>query len=327
MFIKVILPIIVIAIAVGALVGFKLSQKPASTDTTTTEAVNPEPKVADQQAPSALAGKLIVFTKDKQLAALDLATKQTTPIVTNDKIRFAKTAPKTSSLITLETSSSTSANAMLFDAATQKSSKLAEFSLSSSPPTISPDAKEYITYSFSNFEVEYGWHLFLNTVGSTQKTEVFSTAETITAATFSPDGKTLLIAISKAKGGSELTSIDIAAKKPTTLYTTDNEITSVAWGDNTIFVVEAPKGKAKANQSEIYQLDQNGKNKKQLTTNDTAESFLTSSADGKFLGYLSATYPNGNVTSDFAGKVTVYDTTTGQTTSFDDALMVAGFTQ
>ncbi|MBI3495225.1 hypothetical protein HY065_01205 [Candidatus Berkelbacteria bacterium] len=98
MFIKIIVPIIVIVIAIGALVGFKLSttkNNAPEASSTTTETSGP--KVTSQSPLSALAGKLIVLTKDKQLASLDLATKQTTPIVTNDKIRFAKTAPVTSS--------------------------------------------------------------------------------------------------------------------------------------------------------------------------------------------------------------------------------------
>ncbi|MBI3261178.1 PD40 domain-containing protein, partial [Candidatus Berkelbacteria bacterium] len=203
--------------------------------------------------------------------------------------------------------------------------KLAELSLSGAPPIVSPDGKLYLSASFSNFEVEFGWHVYLNTVGSSSKKEIFSTPESLTSVAFSADGGKIAFVVSKGKGGSQITVVDLKTQKNREIYTTNAEILSLAWDGSTIFFVEAPAKKSQANQAELYQISDSGKDKKRLTTNDRAENFVAAAADGSKVAFLDLSYSSGNVTPETTGTVSVLNLASGKIQTYGEAVQVAGF--
>lgn len=321
---KIIIAIIVAiaAVAAGALVVFRRAGAPQPPGQPT---VGPRIEEPSATPATGLAGSLVVVNKGGQIERINLADSSRITIIKDEKLRLAKTAPTAGQLVTVTTATASTANLNLLDPATGKSTKLAELSLSGAPPVVSPDGKQYLSASFSNFEVEFGWHVYVNTVGSSSKKEIFASAESLTAVAFSPDSKRVAFVVSKGKGGSEVTVVDLSQAKQNSVYKTDAEVISLAWGGSTIYFVEAPSKKGQANAAELYQMTETGKDKKQLTKNDRAENFVAASSDGLLVGYLEVSYPSGNVTPDTTGTVIVLDTTTKKSTPYSEAVQLAGF--
>lgn len=320
---KILLPLIIAVVAVFAGV-FVVSKRSNVAPTPATESNQPKISTQEQIKGTGLTGSLIVVTKGNQIERINLTDSSRSQLVKDDKLRLAKTAPGAKQLITVTTATNSSANLNLYDPATGKTTKLAELSLSGAPPIVSPDGKQYLSASFSNFEVEFGWHVYLNTVGSSTKKEVFSTPESLTNVAFSPDGAKIAFVVSKGKGGSLLTIVDPKASKQEEIYTTNAEILSLAWGGDTIFFVEAPGKKGQANQAELYQMSETGKDKKQLTKNDRAENFVAATSDGSLVAFLDLSYSSGNVTPETTGTVSVLDKTE-KVQTFGEAVQLAGF--
>lgn len=324
---KVIIPVIVVAAAVGVVIGLWVTRKDRGDEVSRVPNAR-LPEVRDQGTQATgLSGKIVVLTKDKELSLIDLSSSARTPITKDEKLRFVRTAPQTGYLFTLTSPAATTAAFNLYDPSTGKSTKLADHNLSGSPPVISPDGKHYLALAFSNFEIEFGWHIYLNTIGTSGKQEIFATPESLAAIAFSPDSNKVAFAVSKGKGSSHLTVVDLAGQKKSDIYTTNGEILALSWGGDSIFLIEAPKGKGQANNAEIVSITGDGKDKKTLTKNDRAENFVAASPDGKLVAYLSLTYPGGNVTPELSGTVTVELVGSDKVATYGEAIQVAGFTK
>lgn len=323
MLIKFLLPLVIAFIAVSA--GVFVVSRGASTPQLPAQSNEPRVSTDEQTPATGLTGSLIVVTGGGQIERINLADGGRNQLVKDEKLRLAKTAPSAKQLITVTTATTSTANLNLYDPTSGKTTKLAELSLSGAPPIVSPDGKQYLTSSFSNFEVEFGWHVYLNTVGSSNKKEVFSTPESLTNVAYSPDAGKIAFVVSKGKGGSLLTVVDLKTAKKTEIYTTNAEIISLAWGGSTIFFVEAPAKKGQANLAELHQMTDSGKDKKQLTTNDRAENFVAASPDGAMVAFLDITYSSGNVTPETSGTASVINLASGKIQTFGEAVQIAGF--
>lgn len=321
---KIVLPIIIAAIAISAGV-FVVRKRAGVTPQPPAESNKPSIATDEPAATTGLTGSLIVVTKGGQIERVNLADSSRSQLVKDEKLRLAKTAPGAKQLITVTTATTSSANLNLYDPASGKTTKLAELSLSGAPPIVSPDGKQYLSASFSNFEVEFGWHVYLNTVGSSNKKEVFSTPESLTNVAFSPDAGKIAFVVSKGKGGSQVTVVNLKTEKNNEIYTTNAEILSLAWGGSTIFFVEAPAKKGQANLAELYQMTEAGKDKKQLTTNDRAENFVAAAADGAMVAFLDLSYSSGSVTPETTGTVSVLELKSNKVQTYGEAIQVAGF--
>ena len=321
---KVIIAIVIAAAAVVA-GGLVVARRQTRPKTETTAGTTLPSVKTEQTAATGLTGSLVVLSAGGKLERVNLADSSRGEIITDEKIRIAKVAPGGQQLFTLSAANASTGNLNLLDPASAKSTKLAELSLSGLPPVVSPDGKRYLSASFSNFEVEFGWHVYLNTVATSEKKEVFATPESLTNVSFSPDGDKIAFAVSRGKGGSELTAVNLSGGKQEVTYKTEGEILSLGWGGSSIFLIEAPAGKLKANQAELYSIAESGKDKKQLTTNQTAENFVAASADGKLISFLELNYSSGNVTPNTVGTVTVLDAASQKTLQLGEAIQVAGF--
>lgn len=321
---KILLPLIVAAIAIFAGV-FVVRKRNTLSPKLPTQTNEPKVSGEEQISNTGLTGSLIVVMKGGQIERVNLADGRGSQLTKDPSLRLAKTAPGAKQLITVTTATASTANLNLYDPASGKTTKLAELSLSGAPPIVSPDGKQYLSASFSNFEVEFGWHVYLNTVGSSNKKEVFSTPESLTNVTFSPEASKIAFVVSRGKGGSEVTVVDLKTEKKGEIYTTNAEILSLAWGGSTIFFVEAPAKKGQANLAELYQMTEAGKDKKQLTTNDRAENFVAAAADGAMVAFLDLSYSSGNVTPETTGTVSVLDLKSSKVQTYGEAVQVAGF--
>lgn len=175
------------------------------------------------------------------------------------------------------------------------------------PPVVSPVGDKLALTSFNNEEKDFGFSVSLENLDGSDKKTVYKSAETISIVDFSSDGAKLALVKSSPSGGSQLVVVDLAAGTNHGVYSTPNTIMSADYETSQIVLSQAPTGKNKANEAELYRTDPDGKNVTKLTGNTAAESQLVLTPDGKAAAYLQVSYADGLATPGVTGNLVVFD--------------------
>lgn len=175
-------------------------------------------------------------------------------------------------------------------------------------PIISPDAKKIAYTVFSNVEANYGFSLIVANSDNSNKQTLAQDTSSIANFAFSPDSAYIFYAKGTELGKAGLFKTKIASGDSQNIYSlkAKEAIYSTTVGkDNLVAISLGPIGNNMLNKSEIYLMDNNGKNMRKITENNAHENFLSFSSDGKRLAYLSIKYEDDAKKANIPGEIYV----------------------
>lgn len=187
-----------------------------------------------------------------------------------------------------------------------KKDKLVDQFASTQAPAISPNSK-YIAYVlFDNSEANYGFSLYIMKSDGTNKLRLAQDSANIKIFSWSSDSKQIAFLKGSETNSSNiyLASIDGSDAKELTSF--KEKIYWLSWATDGIVLSKGPNDQSQLNKSELYKMDNNGKNLKRLTNNDSFENYPYVSPDGKFITFLTVNYDK-NVDVNKSGNIEIID--------------------
>lgn len=276
--------------------------------------------------------KLYYFSSKSGVGEIDLYDPMTgkSKVVFTDsdekeKIKNARSISTKGILVLMSNeaqSQGSMSNLYLIDFSGKKTKVLDNF-INPQPPVISPDGNKLLLVSFNNSEKEYGFHLQIMDIASSDKKDIVTSKEGFSSYIFDNRGQSIAYSITTAQG-SEIFTVLASGGTPKQIFTTPKQCYSLSWQGNEIYFTLADAGPNMANTAEIYSLFEQGGQPKEITKNNVNDNYPEVSSSGG-LSYFSKDFPEGLADPRENGKIIVADLSNNGDKEVGQGLYVIGW--
>lgn len=198
-------------------------------------------------------------------------------------------------------------------------------------PVLSPDGQKILAVSFSNAEQSpdgVGFTLYVANRNGNNKRQIAQNPSGIFSAVWSDNAKKVAYFINDGQAGFKLMIADIDQPQVHEIKSFQGQVYSLSWRKNKLAFVMAKKGNKTANTAEIYLIDDDGGNLKQITKNNLSENYPVISPDGQKIAFMVTEYSGGTTKLGQAGeiKILVLSENQSQSEKIADGLTIIGWT-
>ncbi|OIP06873.1 hypothetical protein COS66_01055 [Candidatus Berkelbacteria bacterium CG06_land_8_20_14_3_00_43_10] len=307
-------------------------QKPVQKSPDVSVDTTPIDQVDGSKSPS-LVGTIVVLKKNGSshtIESLSLASKESKILYTDsdeeNKI-ISAIGIRNNEAIIIESSEPQSDSGSLvgisLDGKAQKHIYQNEIS-ASIPPVLNPVNDTILTVSFTPVEKSFGFSIVTEDISGANPSVVAQNIQSILSPTYSPRGDKVLYAGIQSNT-STLYIIDTSSGKIIKQSDIDGIVLDTAWVGSSVYVSLAPKGTATSNKSTLTVLsDELILNNVKVPDKDGAEINIIPISNA-LISFMRTMYNNGVPSDQADGAVILFDTSTQESTDFDQAIKIIGY--
>lgn len=194
---------------------------------------------------------------------------------------------------------------------------------STQAPVISPNGKKIAYIIFSNVEVDYGFSLYVMNEDGTNKQKISNDPIGIKILSWNSSSSRIAYLKGDTTKESKIYIADLNGSE-NELATFKEKVYSLNWSDSIMSLSKGSSEGSEINKSEIYTMDENGKNIKRITTNDKHDDFTFNSPGSNAVAYLAASYDK-NVDLSKSGEINIINLSNNETKKLNEANYIIGW--